>query len=182
MQRFRFLAVLALAFLASPTLAQLPANLEPVHLGDWSSEDGEALPDFLRRVGGALHAYTLESGWEACGAVGESNGRYSVRLFSDRVPHGCAVRPSTLADGYAFTGETIHSHPWQKVLTLDARARAWSRHYGDGNHGAPTLRNDGAGGFSRADLAGGPGWLVAKGQLLHQAEGKTTRHGTVSDK
>jgi hypothetical protein len=159
--------------------ADAPAELTPSHLGDYISEPGEALPDFLKRVGGALHTYTQETGWEACGAIGQAEDRYSVRLFSDRVPHGCAVRTSTIAEGFTFAGETIHSHPWQLVLTLDAHARAWSRFYGDGHQGTSTLRNDGSSGFSRADYATGAGWLVAKGQLLHQASGKTTRLGPV---
>ena len=175
------LALVASLFATSAMAHQaVPENLAPVHVGDFTSEAGEALPDFLRRVGGALHAYTLETGFEACGAIGQADGRFSVRLFSDRVPHGCAVRTGTMAAGFAFSGETIHSHPHAKLLTLDSRARAWSNFYRDGNGGAPTLRNDGSSGFSRADLAGGPGWLVAKGQLLHQARGKTTRHGEVT--
>ena len=181
MNRFAAAFALIASVFSAPVMAHgdVPENLAPVHVADFTSEAGEALPDFLRRVGGALHAYTLETGWEACGAIGQADGRFSVRLFSDRVPHGCAIRTGTIAEGFAFSGETIHSHPHEKLLALDARARAWSRFYGDGNASAPTLRNDGSSGFSRADLAGGPGWLVAKGQLLHQARGKTTRHGEV---
>lgn len=152
------------------------------HLGDYTSEPGEALPDFLRRTGQVLHAFTRDSGHEACGAIASDGQRFAVRLYTDGVPHGCAIRTSEVPDGFAFTGETFHSHPWQKVLTMTPAARAWSRFHKDGHDGASTLRNDGAGGFSRADYAGGPGWLVAKGQLLHQAGGKTTRYGTITGK
>lgn len=145
-------------------------------LGDFTSEHGETLPDFLMRVGVELDAYTHSSGAEACGAIAEQAGRYSVRLYTDGVPHGCAIHPGDVMEGYSFTGETIHSHPWQKVLTMTAAARAWSRFYRDGNEGAPTLRNDGAGGFSKADRKNG-GWLVASRQLLYLNNGKTERLG-----
>ena len=132
-------------------------------------------------MGRVLHDYTRANGNEACGPIGFDGLRYSVRLHTDGVPHGCAMRANDVLEGFKFTGETIHSHPWQKLLVMTPKARAWSKHYGDGNEGAPTLRNDGAGGFSHADYASGAGWLVAKGQLLHQADGTTTRHGPVAD-
>ncbi|WP_241898440.1 hypothetical protein [Stenotrophomonas maltophilia] len=153
---------------------------ERQHLGDYSSEPGEALPDFLRRTGRALHDFTRQSGNEACGAIASDGQRFSFRLYTDGVPHGCAIQTSAVLDGFAFTGETIHSHPWQKVLTMTRTARAWSQFYRDGHAGAPTLRNDGATGFSKADRANGDGWLVAGGQLLHLVNGKTQRHGSVS--
>ena len=160
-------------------IEEIPSQIS---LGDYASQEGETLEEFMRRVGRVLHNFTRESGNEACGPIASDGVRYSVRLHTDGVPHGCAMRASDVLDGYAWTGETIHSHPWQKLLRLDSHAQAWSKRYGDGNHGSPTLRNDGASGFSRADYVGGPGWLVAKGQLLYQAgQGKTTRHGPLSD-
>ncbi len=152
---------------------------ERQHLGDYSSEPGEALPDFLRRTGRVLHDFTRQSGNEACGAIASDGQRFSFRLYTDGVPHGCAIRTSEVLDGFAFTGETIHSHPWQKLLTMTPSARAWSQFYRDGNAGAPTLRNDGATGFSKADRANGDGWLIAGGQLLHLVNGKTERIGEV---
>lgn len=157
-----------------------PAPWPQESVGDYTSEPGEALPVFLHRVGRVLHDYTRGNGNEACGPIASDGSRYSVRLHSDGVPHGCAMRASDVLEGFTFTGETIHSHPWQKLLVMSPKARAWSKQHGDGNEGAPTLRNDGAGGFSRADRASGAGWLVAKGELMHQAGGKTTRHGTVT--
>lgn len=150
------------------------------HLGDYTSEPGESLVDFMRRTGQVLHEFTRDSGNEACGAVASDGQRFSVSLYTDGVPHGCAIHTSEVLEGFEFAGETLHSHPWQKILTMTPAARAWSRFHGDGHNGATTLRNDGAGGFSRADYASGPGWLVAKGQLLHQAAGKTTRYGSVT--
>lgn len=175
----RFLPCLVVALVALWSPAQATNSLAATHLEDFVSEEGEPLVDFLARVGGKLHAFTRETGHEGCGAIASNGEAFSIRLYSDDVPHGCVINPKNVMEGFAFTGETLHSHPWQKVLTLNPRARAWSRLHNDGNAGAPTLRNDGAGGFSRADLAGGPGWLVARGQLLHQANGTTTRHGPV---
>lgn len=178
----RFLSLFLAVLTALPCFAQNKPSpgWNRQHLGDYASEPGEALPDFLSRTGRALHDFTRTSGHEACAAIASDGQRFSFRLYTDGVPHGCAIRTSEVLDGFSFIGETIHSHPWQKVLTMTPAARAWSRFHKDGHDGAPTLRNDGAGGFSRADYSGGPGWLVAKGQLLHQARGKTTRHGEVS--
>ena len=166
-----------------PAWAQNDANSRQEwprhHVGDYTSDAGEALPDFLLRTARVLHDFTRDKGHEVCGAIASDGTRYSVRLYSDGVPHGCAIHTREILDGFTFTGETIHSHPARSLLTLDAKARAWSKFYRDGNHGAPTLRNDGASGFSPADYAGGPGWLVAKGRLLHLSNGKTTRYGAI---
>lgn len=178
MRAFLFVVFAAFVLAAAPCFAQ-GTKWQRQHLGDYVSEPSEALPDFLRRTGRVLHDFTRRSGHEACGAIASDGPRFAVRLYTDGVPHGCAVRTSEVPKGFAFTGETIHSHPSQPLLTLDAKAKAWSRFYRDGNDGAPTLRNDGASGFSPADHAGGPGWLVAKGRLLHQANGKTSRYGSV---
>lgn len=149
------------------------------HLGDYTSAPDEALPDFLRRIGRTLHIFTRGAGHEACGAIAHDGERYAVRLYSDGVPHGCAIHTNEVLDGFTFTGETIHSHPWQKLLTMTPQARAWSRFYRDGHTSAPTLRNDGSAGFSKADRANGDGWLVAGGQLLHLSHGRTERLGPV---
>lgn len=150
-------------------------------LGDYQSYPGEALPDFLRRVGRELHDFTRDTGHEACAAIASDGQRYALRLYTDGVPHGCAIHTSEVPDGFTFVGETIHSHPWQKVLDMTPAARAWSRFYKDGHDGATTLRNDGSSGFSKADRANGDGWLVAGGQLLHLVDGKTYRHGQVNN-
>ncbi|WP_372381383.1 hypothetical protein [Xanthomonas sp. NCPPB 1754] len=149
------------------------------HLGDYVSGPGESLPDFLRRTGRVLHEFTRQSGNEACGAIASDGRRFSLRLYTDGVPHGCAIRTNEVLEGFAYTGETIHSHPWQKVLKMTPAATAWSRQHRDGNERASSLRNDGASGFSKADRANGDGWLVAGGSLLHIVNGKSERVGSL---
>jgi len=146
-------------------------------VGDYESTPVETQIDFLKRVGRDMHQFTRSTGFEVCGAIANKDGIYSVHLTTDGVPHGCVIDASLVKDGHTFTGETIHSHSHQAVLQMDGRARKWSAKYGNGQAGG-TLRNDGRGGFSRADYAGGPGWLVAGGQLLHQnGPRNVTRHG-----
>ncbi|KRA46703.1 hypothetical protein [Pseudoxanthomonas sp. Root630] len=180
----RVLFLVLAAFTSMPCLAHEASSQgwQREHLGDYVSDPGEPLPVFLLRLGETLHVFTRNSGNEACGAIAHDGERYGLSLYTDGVPHGCAINTSEVPAGFTFVGETLHSHPWQKVLDMTSAARAWSHFYRDGNGTAPTLRNDGSSGFSRADLAGGPGWLVAKGQLLHQARGRTTRHGEVTGK
>lgn len=174
---FFALAVLAL----SPSIGraeQPKQGWERKFIAEFYSAPSESLPDFLIRVGAQLHHFTRSSNVEACGAIGESAGRYAVKLFTDGVPQGCAILASEIPDGYAYSGETIHSHPWKKILTMTPEARAWSSFYKDGNGGAPTLRNDGAVGFSKSDRRVG-GWLVAGGRLLHLENGKSVSYGSV---
>lgn len=146
-----------------------------VRLGDYISEPGEALPHFLLRTAHVLHDFTRQSGNEACGAIGSDGSRYAFSLYTDGVPHGCSVWTSEIPKGFSYVGETIHSHPWQKVLKMTPSATAWSRHYHDGNERSSSIRNEGANGFSKADKANGDGWLVAGGALLHRVNGKNTR-------
>ncbi|WP_238150338.1 hypothetical protein [Xanthomonas arboricola] len=110
----RFLFVVLAALAALPCSAQQSAVWERQHLGDYTSEPGEALPDFLKRAGVALHDFTRQSGNEACGAIARNGRRFAFRLYTDCVPHGCSIRTSDVPDGFAYTGETLHSHPWQK--------------------------------------------------------------------
>ncbi|CAH0064126.1 hypothetical protein [Stenotrophomonas geniculata] len=156
---------------------------ERQHLGDHVSEPGEALPDFLRRTGAALRDFTRRTGHEACGALARDGQRFSYRLYTDGVPHGCAVFPSQVLPGFTYTGETFHSHPTAAVIELDRAGRAWSRHYGVGVQHlrqALPIRNRWHT-FSPEDFAGGPGWLVAGNRLLHQrGENEVTRHGRLS--
>lgn len=148
-----------------------------VRIGDYESQPSEKLVDFLQRVGKEMHHYTRATGHEVCGAIAEKDGQFAVQLTTDGVPHGCVIDSRIIPDGFTFSGETIHSHPWQPQLKMDARARAWSAKYSQ-PHSGSTMRNDGRGGFSRADYASGPGWLVAGGQLLHQNGPRSvTRHG-----
>ena len=162
-------------------LKKLKAVAVTTDLGEHSSLDGEALEEFLIRLGHVIHVFTTDTGNEACGVIGVHGTRYAVKLRTDNVPQGCVMRTQDVVEGYTFTGETIHSHPRQNLLVLSAAAMAWSQKYKDGNEGATTIRNDGASGFSRADYKNGAGWLVAKGKLMHYSAGRTKQYGKVAD-
>lgn len=148
-------------------------------LGEYTSNPNETLEQFMKRVSPALHIFTLRTGNEACAAIGMKDGTYAIRLYTDGVPHGCTLQTTDLLDGYTFTGETIHSHPWQKILVMTPAASAWSEFYKDGNARTTSLRNDGSSGFSKADRVNGDGWLVAGGNLLHLSNGKTQKIGSI---
>lgn len=135
------------------------------HLGDFVSEDGEELSSFLQRTASVIADFTKRTGYEACGAIASNDQKFSLKLFTDSVPHGCAIRTSEVMEGFSFIGETIHSHPHQSILNIDRKARAWSEAYGQRIQ-ADSIRNDGRGGFSKLDLSNAiPGWLVAGGKL-----------------
>lgn len=176
MLRFLFFCALLLPSLAWAQAQEGQAWKRQL-LGEFTSESGEELVSFLHRVAPTLHLFSRDKGQEACGAIGTDGQRFSIQVYTDGVPQGCAIHTSEVSPGFVFSGQTLHSHPWQKILVMTPAARAWSQHYKDGNAGAPTLRNDGSSGFSKADRANGDGWLVAGGQLLQLKQGKTLRHG-----
>ncbi len=147
-------------------------------LGQYLSEPGEGLPDFLKRVGSALYAYTNRTGNEACGLIATNGERFSVRLGTDGVQRGCAIHHSDIEGGFQSTGESIHSHPTRTTRLAD-RDKAWMAAYG-----MPMASNWNINrkvGFSPEDFTGGPGWLVDNKQLFHQTgPGQVTKHGPIA--
>lgn len=177
-------ATLWIALLAGGTNAAKaetqPWPREPV--SEHISEPGETLENFLMRdVGPALNSFTRETGHEGCGVIATDGARFAVRLGSDGVQHGCAIHLADVPTGFTSTREHIHSHPNMPILRLTRRDREWSAHHW--SQSPPReLRNDGKAGFSPADYAAGPGWLVVSGRLMHQAGPRAIRnHGFFKD-
>lgn len=190
MRAFRsvFLAVLVLGSI--PVSASNPqpylderGEWPRVFISEHVSQPGQSLEDFIMRdVGPALNEFTRQSGHEGCGVIGTDGQRFSVRLTTDGVQHGCAINRGDLVEGHRYAGETIHSHPSVTRLRLTRRDRAWSAHYSMGNPWTSEILNEGKSGFSDADYEGGPGWLVVQGRVLRQnGRGNLTRFGFIKD-
>lgn len=147
------------------------------------SEEGQNQTDFMLKVGRELRDFTDATGNEACGAVGfnASNNTYAVKVYTDGVSIGCAIKPSEILAGFEFTGDIIHSHPHTKILKMREAERAWATEHNSGSATATSVRNDGASGFSRVDYAyRGVSWLVAGNNLLRKDEqGKSKNMGKV---
>ena len=174
MKTTALLMTLSIALCAGQVAGRSPAPQEGEtwprdFISEHVSEPGESLESFLKReVAPALSAFTVSEKVEGCGLIGFDGHRYSVRLGTDYVQHGCAVHHRDLIDGHTSTGETIHSHPTTRVIRLSIRDRAWSNHYRTAMQPSALLRNAGKDGFSPEDFAGGPGWLVVGEKLMHQ--------------
>lgn len=167
----KYILILTLSMFCSFSCFASNNGYETTHLGDFVSESGESLESFMIKVAPNLEEYTKKTGYEACGAIASDGERFSIQLFSDNVPQGCAIRTSAVMDGFTFINETLHSHPWQQLLRIDSKAKAWGEAHGMRLQ-ADTLRNDGRSGFSRQDLSTGlNSWLVAGGKL-HYANPK----------
>lgn len=182
---------LALAVLATPTLAHEPASDKPTFelvyqaVGAFVSTPGEDKPQFLARVGNYLAAYTRHSGWEACGQIMErTDGQgWAVNILTNGSQVACA-QVTYAMEGYVDSGEGIHSHPARNSVRLtlqDVRMRA---HNLCGNHIRVQPQ-----GFSETDYAVGPGYLVTPGdgftrpKLMYQAgKGTETRVATLDEK
>lgn len=147
------------------------------------SQEGENQTDFMLTVGRELREFTDATGNEACGAVGfnASNKTYAVKVYTDGVSIGCAIKPSDMLAGFEFTGDIIHSHPHTKILKMREAERAWAMEHNSGTTASTSVRNDGASGFSRVDYAyRGGSWLVAGNNLLRKDEnGKSKNMGRI---
>lgn len=173
-----------------PGIAQ--GSLEVKALGTMESQAGEDKIGFLKRVGQVLDAYTTATQTEACGVIGqrphldqEAGGKWIVPLVTQE-SHMACIPVVTLPGDAVYTQETIHSHPdtprgrfratAPDVLMMKA-LRARRIHLGQ------TVTNaygSDAEGFSSHDIAGGPGYLVARGQLLYQdGPRQVVNHGAV---
>lgn len=135
------------------------------------SQEGETLDAFALRAGVWFRNFTTSSGYEACGpilAAQEGEGRWAIPVFSNLSQVGC-VMPEAAVEGFAGTGETIHSHPVEKVVKTNGRDRVFMTGQSGRFHGARRQRqNVDSRTFSVTDFDSGAGYLVTDNKVLYQ--------------
>lgn len=133
--------------------------------GLFTSLPGEEKTSFLKRAGLVLHAYTRETGFEACSKIWTQGDRLAIRATTNRAHVGCITTDLSPGDGWARDADSIHSHPLRpdyRTNDADARFQGYVVPVGTRSH------TDGAG-FSPRDFALGRGYLVnSQGRLLYQ--------------
>lgn len=146
-----------------------------VELGAMDSAIGESKSDFLLRVGAVLYNFTGRTGHEGCSAIMQSEKpdatgtpTYRVRLITNRSQISC-LRVMFDEEGFKYTGETIHSHPFSHnhggYKNHDLRANRVDQRLVGFTCGTRMTIFDAS--FSDGDLANGGGYLVARGKLLY---------------
>lgn len=142
-----------------------------VKLDTFWSQPGESKDDFLMRVAAYMQSYTYFKQFEACGGIWETpdHTRWAVSLGTIEAQMSCLFSSHGPTDDsgtpWAYSGETIHSHPRQDQLKANAVDVLMGPFIlGDvvSNHRRK---------FSPGDLAAGPGYLVAGRQLQYQRDG-----------
>lgn len=165
-----------------------------VELGAMDSSEGESKSEFLLRVGAVLHNFTGRTGHEACSAIMQSQSSnessnespsYRVRLITNRSQVSC-LRVMFDEDGFKYTGETIHSHPFSHNHNKDSykdhdlRANRADQRLAGFTCGIRMTISDGT--FSPRDMANGGGYLVARGKLLYSNASQVVEVGLINTK
>jgi len=158
-------------------------------VGTYTSTPGESHDVFVLRVAEALKTWTDETGTEACGPIEQAkDGTFSVQLTTEKAQTVC-LRSTAPVAGMTYTGDSIHSHPAAKNGGYTVRLKGQDLEALEAL-GQVKLVDDlrrfhirtlpaEPDTFSDDDYAGGPGYLVVKGQLLYQ-HGKGTAHEVAS--
>ncbi len=189
MQRFKFPAVLALAFLASPALAltqdtagtveriKLPGigAVDYQHLFTETSEPGETMDAFAARLSPRLRAFSDETGFEACGVIATDGERFGAVIGSNRSHIACANFNSKVPAGMRATGQTIHSHGKERHFRANRNDLALNGQAFAGERGLRGVAGQNLREFSELDYDGGAGYLATPEGTKHQAGYGTAR-------
>lgn len=178
MQRFKFLAILALAFLASPVMAE-PGAIQQVQtaggvveferLFEAVGEPGESPDALALRVAPRLRAYSDATGFEACGVLATDGARFGVVVGSTRSHAACGSFLEAVPAGMEATAETIHSHRTGGVYRANENDAALM-----GGRVGQRFKSASPDEFSREDFHA-PGYLVGARGVWHQAGRRTAR-------
>lgn len=147
------------------------------------SAAGESLDAFALRIGPLLRAYSDETRYEACGAIGQvPGGRYGVIIATNESHIGCISSNDILPEGMDATGQTIHSHGKNESCVANKTdialfGKDLGKHGIGYNTGRPMafmkINGQGINEFSDLDLDGEDGYLAAEGgKVLHHTNGK----------
>lgn len=133
------------------------------------SNDGEALPAFLARVGQRMSQLSEFQGWEYCGEVATDGKAYGVDITTTGAHVACIIDPSAVPSGMHDSGETIHNHGNGKPFAMNAtdlgigQVPEWAKQRGKLIHGENLYQ------FSQRDFASGPGYLATPLGVIHQS-------------
>ena len=167
----------------APTLSQAVEAAPPgasVHVGVWTSHEGESEDAFMMRLAVPMHAFTDRTGFEACGVIQHEIGGSRMRVYVT-TNHSQISCVRVMQDDPAFAPnarmETIHTHPGGHSITPNVNDAALLPGYLPGQGRYDLHSND----FSARDFALGPGYVVIPGaevfghpRLLHQINGPKT--------
>lgn len=143
------------------------ARLPYEHIADATSQPGESEQAFLLRIAPQLRAFSDKTGFEACGVIAsDGRGAFGVVLGSSLSHLACVNDHSRVPAGMTDTGETIHSHGRQGAFNM-SKADKLLRGIEPGPDLVPVHGQD-LGHFSRADYAGGAGYLATPDGLMYQ--------------
>jgi hypothetical protein len=131
---------------------------------------GETDEAFIQRTAGEIRTWTETTATEACGRFGrKSDGTLAIVITTQKAQTVCIIS-STVPEGQKDSGESIHSHPGTGGgdVHLTDQDRKVFRALGEDDLAHARVVGGEPSGFSRDDIAGGPGYLVFNGHLLHQ--------------
>lgn len=137
---------------------------------------GETDEAFIRRTAGEIRTWTDTTATEACGRFGRKpDGTLAIVITTQKAQTVCVIS-TTVPEGQVDAGESIHSHPGTGGgdVHLTDQDRTVFRALGEDRFAHARVVGGEPAGFSRDDIAGGAGYLVFNGHLLHQKGADTT--------
>lgn len=140
------------------------------------SIENETYGSFVKRTALFMDNWTSARNTEICGLFARNGNAFSIRLYTLNAQTAC--RGTTIADGYAFVGQHIHSHPVGEMRITNA-TRLQDKSLEDRRIVRMTLPDDK---FSGHDLALPGGYLTTNGKLLWQNGPNDVEHlGPIAD-
>ncbi|HDS1228751.1 TPA: hypothetical protein QEF71_002932 [Stenotrophomonas maltophilia] len=99
----------ALAVAPVPVLAFAEAAKASTFLYEEVSAPGESMDAFIARISPKAIEVTDTRRVSICGAIGQAEGRFSIRLVTSNTWKSCDIDLSDTVTGYASTGVTFHT-------------------------------------------------------------------------
>jgi hypothetical protein len=171
MNRFgTFLALALVGFSASAYHTDVDVQSLPYqHLFDVQSSPGESQDAFVVRIAPQLRAWSDTTKMEACASISVKDGIYAAVVGTSKSHLGCAIYSAKRPEGFAFTGDSIHSHGGNNRFRMNDADRIFQNVSGDARSGyTAVVYGQELSSFSETDLHGAPGYLATINGVMYQ--------------
>ena len=154
------------------TLQSPKRTISVFSLGEVTSSPGESLPEFLKRAGGKMSAWSAQTGFEACANICKNaKGRLGLSVTTNQSHVVCVIVDHCPKGFEALTvRETVHTHPKQKSTTYTVSVTDKKFLLGERKLGEKVPFGD-AEEFSPEDVSGVSGYLITgEGKLRYWSD------------